>query len=311
MIAGSDHLDRLREVAEVIVFDDTPRDVEEQICRVEAADCVINSRGHLKWPADVLKQVPQLRMITTCSIGVDSIDLDAAAALGVTVSNVPGRTAQIVAEHALALMLGVARRLAFTTAAVRNGQWVTPDNTVLRGKTLGVIGTGAIGREMIALGKAIGMQVQAWTFNPTAERSRQLGVPFVAFDRLLATSDVVSLHVKLTPDSRRLLGAEQFAQMKRGSLLVNTARGPIVDTRALADALHSGQLGGAAIDVFDQEPITPDNPLLDCEHVVLTPHTADQNAEGRDLLNSGAVENVLAFLQGTPQNVVNQPHGGA
>jgi D-3-phosphoglycerate dehydrogenase len=190
-------------------------------------------------------------------------------------------------------MLGTARRLAFTTAQVKAGNWLTPDNFVLNGKTLGVIGAGAIG-----------MKTQAWTFNPTDDRSRELGVALVDLDTLLATSDVVSIHVKLTKESRHLVGARELGLMKPNSLLINTARGPVVDSASLVEALNSGHLAGAGIDVFDQEPLEPNDPLLSCEHVVLTPHTADQNTEGRDLLNSGAVDNILAYLDGKPQNVV-------
>jgi D-3-phosphoglycerate dehydrogenase len=303
-IADSPHLERLRSIAHVQVHDDRPTNDDEHIRRVRDADVVINSRGTVRWPAEILRQLPRLRMMTTCSIGVDAIDLDAARDQGIVVCNVPGRTAQVVAEHALALMLGAARRLAFTTATVKAGGWKTPRNIYLRGKTLGVIGTGAIGREMIALGKAIGMLVQAWTFNPSAEREASLGVRFNSLEALLATSDVVSLHVKLTAESHHLLGAKEFASMKPGSLLVNTARGPVVDTDALIEALNSGRLAGAALDVFDQEPLPPDSRLFQCEQIVLTPHCADQSPEGMDLLNGGAVDNILAWMDGTPQNMV-------
>jgi len=303
-IAHSPHLQRLREVTEVRLYNQFPADLTEQVQRAQSAEILLNSRGGLKWPATALRQLPRLRMITTCSIGVDSIDLAAARELGIVVSNVPGRTAEVVAEHALALMLGIARRLAFATATLKAGGWRIPDNTLLRGKMLGVVGTGAIGSEMIRLAKAIGMQVQAWTFHPSGERSQQRGVPFVELPQLLATSDVVSIHVKLTEQSRGLIGASEFNQMKPGSLLVNTARGAIVNSAALVAALEAGQLGGAALDVFDLEPLPVDSPLRSCEHVVLTPHSADQNPEGRELLNEGAVDNVLAFLSGRPQNVV-------
>jgi D-3-phosphoglycerate dehydrogenase len=178
------------------------------------------------------------------------------------------------------------------------------DNVLLRGKTLGIIGTGNIGAAMGQLGRAIGMNVIAWTFNPSPERAAQLGVRFVEMDELLRTSDVVSLHVKLTDDTRQLIGKRELALMKPGALLVNTARGAMVDTAALIDALNVGHLAGAAIDVFDIEPLPADHPLLACEQVILTPHNADQTPEGVDLLNEGAVDNVIAFLEGRPQNVV-------
>ena len=148
------------------------------------------------------------------------------------------------------------------------------------------------------------MNVIAWTYHPSPERAEKLGVKFVGLDELLRTADVVSIHAKLTDDSRSLIGKPQFDLMKPDALLVNVARGPIVDTNALVDALNSGHLGGAAIDVFDQEPIPADHPLLGCEQVVLTPHCADMTPEGVDLLNEGVVDNVIAFLQGQPRNVV-------
>lgn len=305
MIVGSPHLDRLRGTAEVTTYSDFPAERDEQLRRVADAEIMINSRGGLKWPAALLEQCPKLKMITTCSIGVDAINLEMARQLGIVVSNVPGRTATVVAEHALALLLGIARRLAFTTATMKAGHFLTPDNFVLHGKTLGVMGAGSIGCEMIRLGKAIGMNVQAWTFNPSETRSREMGVPFVELDELLANSDAISVHVKLTDQSRGLIGERELSLMKPNCLLVNTARGPVVDSKSLVTALNNGQLAGAALDVYDSEPLPAGDPILSCEHVVLTPHTADQNTEGRDLLNSGAVDNVLAFLDGKPQNVVN------
>ena len=303
-IGDSPQLERLRGRAQVRLFSDRPLSADEQLRRVADADIILNSRGHVRWPAELLEQLPRLKMVTTCSIGVDAIDIDAARRQGIIVSNIPGRTAPVVAEHALALMLAAARRLAFHTAALKNGQWPQKDGVFLAGKTLGIVGAGAIGAQMARLARAIGMQVIAWTFHPSPGRAEQVGVEFVDLDHLLAASDVVSLHVKLTPDSRGLIGHRELALMKPGAILVNTARAAIVDTAALVDALQSGRLHGAAIDVYDAEPIAADNPLLACEQIVLTPHSADQTPEGMDLLNGGAVDNVLAFLDGKPQNVV-------
>jgi D-3-phosphoglycerate dehydrogenase len=148
------------------------------------------------------------------------------------------------------------------------------------------------------------MDVVAWTFHPTAARADELGLRYLPLEELLRTADVVSVHVRLSPESRGLLGARELALMKPGALLVNTARGPIVDTDALVAALRSGVLGGAALDVFDAEPLPTGHPLLACEQVVLTPHNADQTPEGMDLLNAGVVDNVIAFLEGRPQHVV-------
>jgi D-3-phosphoglycerate dehydrogenase len=303
-LQGSPHLDRLRAHGEVALYTDRPADDDEKVRRAAGAICLINSRSAVKWTAVVLQRLPALRMITVCGIGTDSIDLEAARALGIRVCNLPGQTAAIVAEHALALMLATARRVCYQTQRLRQGEWRIGDNIYLGGKMLGIVGAGPIGAAMLRLGQAIGMRGQAWTFHPSAERSTALGVPFVSLEELLRTSDVVSLHVKLTDATRGLIGARELALMKPGALLVNTARGAVVDTPALVAALRSGHLGGAGIDVFDVEPVPPEHPLLACEQVVLTPHVADQNVEGMEILNRGAVDNVIAFLQGQPQNCV-------
>jgi D-3-phosphoglycerate dehydrogenase len=283
---------------------DRPPTEAAQIERALDAVCLINSRSYLKWPGRVLERLQRLRMVTVCGIGTDSIDLEAARRLGIVVCNVPARTAPIVAEHALALMLAVARQAWYQTDVLKRGGWAVPNNRYLRDKTLGVVGTGNIGQEMVRLGRAIGMKVQAFTMHPSPERVVALGVPFVSLQELLETSDVVSVHLKLTDQSRGFLGRRELARLKPGAILINTARGAIVDTAALVEALESGHLGGAGLDVFDIEPLPPGHPILRCRQVVLTPHVADQSDEGMEILNSGVVDNVIAFLNGAPINVV-------
>jgi D-3-phosphoglycerate dehydrogenase len=297
-------LERLRAFGEVSLYTDRPQNDQEKIKRCRAAVCLINSRSAVTWPANVLEQLPCLQMITVCGIGTDSIDLEAARRLGIVVSNVPARTVPIVAEHALALMLAVARQAWYQTDLLKRGGWAAPNNRYLRGKTLGVIGMGNIGREMARLGAAIGMNVLAWTINPSPQRSRDLGVAFVPLDDLLQASDVVSLHLKLTDQSRGLLGRREIGLMKRGALIINTARGAMIDMGALVEALDSDRLGGAGLDVFDSEPLPKEHPILRCRQVVLTPHVADQNDEGMEILNVGVVDNVIAFLQKKPMNRV-------
>ena len=169
----------------------------------------------------------------------------------------------------------------------------------------GVIGTGNIGSELARLANALGMEVVAWTFHPSDERAQRLGVRYVELDELLTTADVVSLNVALTDETRGMIGEREIGLMKPGALLVNGGRGALVEKDALVRALHSGHVGGAALDVYDVEPLPSDDPILSCEQVVLTPHMADQTPEGMELLNQGAVDNVIAFLEGRPQNVVN------
>lgn len=303
-IQGSPHLERLKPYGDVVVYTDRPETAEEKIHRAEDADILINSRGMVKWHADVLPHLPKLKLISLCSIGTDMIALDEAKKRGIVVCNQPGRTAPVVAEHSFGLMFALAKRVAFMTASMKVGEWPRMDNVYLQGKTLGIVGTGHIGSEMARLGKAIGMNVIAWTYHPSAERAKQLDIQYVSFEDLLRMSDVVSLHVKLTNNSFHLIGERELALMKPNALLINVARGQIVDTDALVCALNDGHIGGAAIDVYEQEPPPADHPLLTCEQVILTPHCADMTPEGVDLLNEGAVDNIIAFLEGNPKNVV-------
>ena len=303
-IQASPQLRRLEPHGDVVVYTDRPQNADEKVERAADADILLNTRGLVRWPGEVLRKLPRLRMITTCSIGTDMIDLEAARKLGITVCNQPGRTAPVVAEHAFGLMFALSKRAAYMTIAIKAGGWPRMDNALLQGKTLGIVGTGNIGCEMARLGRAVGMRVVAWTYHPDAGKARRLGYRYVPFEELLCEADVVSLHVKLTKDSRHLIGERELTSMKSGALLVNCARGGIVDTRALVEALKSGHLGGAGIDVFDEEPPPADHDLLACEQVVLTPHCADMTPEGVELLNEGAVDNVLAYLKGKPRNVV-------
>ncbi len=302
--ANSPHLTRLQVYGDVTLYSTRPATKAEQLERAHGFQVIINSRGSVTWREADMRALPDLKMITTCSIGTDMIDLAAAKELGIVVSNQPGRTAPVVAEHMFGLLFTVAKRAAFQTAEIRASQWTRRVNLGVQGKVLGVVGTGNIGAEMARLGNALGMDVIAWTFHPTPARARQLGLRFVELDELLEQSDYVSLHVALSAETRHLIGREQLARMKPDAVLLNGARGPVVDLDALAEALDGGRLGGAGLDVFPDEPFLADHPIKHCEQVVLTPHAADQTPEGVDLLNGGAVDNVIAFLEGKPQNNV-------
>jgi D-3-phosphoglycerate dehydrogenase len=303
-IADSPQLDRLQSYGDVTLHTTRPAGKAEQIDRARDFQVVINSRGSTTWREPELRALPDLKMITTCSIGTDMIDLAAAKQLGIVVSNQPGRTAPVVAEHMFGLLFSIAKRAAFQTAEIRAHRWTRRMNLGVQGKILGIVGVGNIGAEMARLGQAMGMDVIAWTFHPTAERAQKLGVRFVELDELLEQSDCVSLHVALTDDTHHLIGESQLARMKSEAVLLNGARGAVVDLDALARALDSGHLAGAGLDVFPDEPFEVDHPIKQCEQVVLTPHAADQTPEGVDLLNGGAVDNVIAFLEGKPQNNV-------
>ena len=304
-IQSSPHLERLAPYGDVVLYTDRPITSAENVNRAKEADILINSRGMVNWTTPVLRQLSKLQMITTCSIGTDMIDLQVAKELGVVVCNQPGRTAPVVAEHAFGLMFALAKRTAFHTAETKAGRWNRIDNIFLRNKILGIVGTGNTGSEMIKLGQAIGMDVIAWTFHPSQEKADRLGIQYVSFEQLLQTADVISLHVKLTDESRHLIDKQELELMKQGALLINCARGEVVQTDALVEALDAGRLSGAGIDVYDQEPPPSDYPLLTCKQVILTPHCADMTPEGVDLLNQGAVNNIIAYLEGHPENIVS------
>ena len=302
---GSPRIAELEAVAEVKIFPTRCESFDEQIERAKGATTIINSRSYLEWRDDSFELLPDVRFISVCGIGTDSIDLIAARERGITVSNIPGKTAPVVAEHAFGLMFAAAKRAAWYTEMTRQGQWVKQDGMFLSDKTVGIVGTGNIGAEMARMCNAFGMNVIAYTFNPSDERAERLGVRFVELEELMAESDVITIHTKLTPDSEKMIGAHEIGLMKPDAILVNVARGPIVDEAALVDALNEGRISGAALDVFENEPIPEDSPILKCEQVVLTPHIADMTPEGLDLLNQGVVENTLAYLNGSPINVVN------
>jgi hypothetical protein len=185
-LQGSPHLDRLKSYGEVVLYADRPATAEEKVSRTQEATCLLNSRGAVQWPGEALRQLPNLKMITTCGIGTDAIDLVTAQELGIVVCNIPGRTAPIVAEHAFGLMFAVSKRAWFQTDQLKRGRWTRMDNITLRGKMLGLLGAGSIAAEMARLSTAVGMRVQAWTFHPSLERARRLGVQFAGLSKCCA-----------------------------------------------------------------------------------------------------------------------------
>ncbi len=227
--------------------------------------------GHTMMDAALLAALPALERIVFLGTGAASyIDLAAAEAHGIEVRTVKGYGDRSVAEHTLALIFAAARQIAPQDAALRRGEWVPQLGMDLEGATLGVIGAGGIGAEVIRLAAALGLEVIASARTPPS------GLPatFVPLDELLGAADIVSLHLALTPETTGLIGAEALARMKPGAILVNTARGALVDEAALISALRSGHLGHAALDVFAEEPLGPDDPLLAAPNVTLTPHVA-------------------------------------
>jgi phosphoglycerate dehydrogenase-like enzyme len=279
----------------------------ELIKRIDRARVVINIRAHARFTEGVFAACRKLEMVSIWGTGTDNVDLDAAGRHGVTVTNTPGTNAFAVAEHTLALMLALARRIPRIEAEMREGKWPRELLTQLLGKTVGVFGTGTIGARVIALTKAIGMQPLAWSLRGQPERVEALGARPASKDEILREADVVTLHLRLVPETRGFLGRRELGAMKRSALLVNTGRGALVERDALLEALSTGKIAGAALDVFHDEPIKPDDPLLARDNVVLSPHNAGQTPE---VIRDGllrAVGNVESFLAGRPTDVVVAP----
>jgi D-3-phosphoglycerate dehydrogenase len=304
-ITGTAAERQLHALGDVVVYTERGADREsELIRRIGDADVVVNIRAHARISAAVLAACDRLRLISVWGTGTDHIDLDACHARGVTVANTPGVNAHAVAEHTMALMLAVTRRIPQMDAGVRGGQWPRGTLMQLEGNTLGIIGLGAVGRRVAGLAASFGMRLLASTYGDDAGRAAAVGARHMPIETLLRESDVVSLHLRLSDATSNILSREHLALMKSSAFLINTARGGLVDRAALIDALRNGRLAGAGLDVFHEEPVRADDPLLALPNVVLTPHNAGMTREVVDLGLRRAVENVAAYLHGTPTNVV-------
>jgi D-lactate dehydrogenase len=285
---------------------------------------------HSRLDAQALARFPDLRLVATRSTGFDHIDLGACAARGILVCNVPDYGDRTVAEHTFALLLAVSRRLVEAVDATRRGEFAGERlrGFDLAGRTIGVIGAGRIGRRVLAIARGFGMEAIACDPAPDAAVARALGFAYASLDDLLARADVVSLHAPGGAATRGMIGRAQIARMKQGAVLVNTARGDLVDVSALADALHAGHLRGAGLDVLPDEPLLRDeaeifraeagagaradlrgllasHALLRMRNVVVTPHVAYNTTDAMTRIVEATAENVRAFARGAPRNLVS------
>jgi phosphoglycerate dehydrogenase-like enzyme len=305
---GSAAQERAKALGDLRVFTERGADDEaELIRRIGDARVAINIRAHARFSDGVFTACPGLKMVSVWGTGTDNIDLHAAGMRGVTVCNTPGVNAFAVAEHALALMLSVGRKIPAIDREMRGGKWPREMLTQLLGKTLGVFGMGTIGSRVAVLGRAIGMDVLAWSARGDEGRIRAAGAKAASKDDILRQADVVSLHVRLADETRGFIGRRELALMKPSAILVNTGRGALVERDALTAALRDRKILGAGLDVFHQEPLAADDPILALPNVVLSPHNAGQTPEVvRDGLLR-AVVNVEHFLAGKPTDVVVAP----
>src|SRR5271154_1090858 len=273
-----------------------------------AADGLI-VRSATKVTAELLENAPKLRVVGRAGVGVDNIDVEAATHRGVLVMNTPGGNAVSVAEHTFALMLAMARSVPQSNAAIHAGRWEKSgaSGTELRGKTLGLVGLGRVGTEVARRASALEMTILAYDPYVTPAAARELEVELVTLDELLKRSDVISLHTSLSPATEKMFDAAAFAKMKRGARLINCARGELIDETALADALKSGQLSGAAVDTFAQEP-PKNSPLIGLANLIATPHIAGSTAEAQEEVGTAVAQQVRDYLaDGLIRNAVNMP----
>jgi phosphoglycerate dehydrogenase-like enzyme len=307
-VTGSAAEPRLRALGNVTVHTERGADQEaELIRRIGDAEAVINIRAYAKFTDRVLAACPRLRLISIWGTGTDNVDLVACRARGVAVTNTPGVNARAVAEHTVALMLAITRRIPAMDRDARAAQWPRGMLVQLEGRTVGLIGLGAIGSRVAELLRPFGVHLLAATYGPDGGRAARAGTRHVPVETLLRESDIVSLHLRLSEDTRGYLGRDRLALMKPTAFLVNTARGAIVDKAALIDALRAGRIAGAALDVFHEEPIPAGDPILGLPNVVLTPHNGGQTPEVIDAGILRAVENVEHFLSGHPRDVIVPP----
>lgn len=299
-------LQRLKDAGTVVVHTTRPESREEFFARLADAQIVINVRSYSIFDDEALAHAPQLQMLSILGTGTDNVDLEAATRRGIVVTNTPGVGAPSVAELALGLLLATARAIPLSDRRLREGAWQHVEGPELAGKTLGILGLGAIGLRLARIGQGLGMRVIGWSFRHDPERARAAGVALVERDDLLRQADVVSLHLRNTPEARNFIGARELALMKPTALLINTARGALVDQDALAAALRSGQIAGAGLDVYPEEPLPRErNPYHDLDNVVLMPHAGAITAEANARSRAMPVDNILAFLAGHPEHVVN------
>jgi len=288
-----------------VTYYDRTKEEADTIARIGDADIILLNKTPIT--DAILAACPNLKLICILATGYNVVDCDAAARRGIPVCNVPGYGTDSVAQFTFALLLDLCHKVALHSESVHRGEWTAcPDfcywktpQMELAGKTFGIIGYGTIGRAVAKIARAFGMHVIAYS------RTRRAGDEYVTLDELLAKSDIVSLHCPLFPETNGIISADAIAKMKDGAILLNTARGPLIDEAAVAAALSSGKLRGAAMDVVCAEPIPADSPLLTAPNCVITPHMAWAPVEARQRILDITMGSIRSYLTGKTQNCVN------
>jgi D-3-phosphoglycerate dehydrogenase / 2-oxoglutarate reductase len=293
---------------DVAIWTDHVQDVDVLAERLKDVEVLVLFRERTRIQAPLLERLPKLRLISQRSV-YPHINIDACTRLGVIVSSSqhPGTASTAAAEFTWALVMAAARQLPQQVAALKQGRWQTAVGTTLRGKTLGIYGYGRIGSVVAGYGRAFGMSVLAWSSEKTLERARRDGTAAAdSKDAFFAACDVISLHLRLVPATRGIVTATDLARMKPTAILVNTSRAPLIAPSALAEALKAGRPGFAAVDVFEEEPVTdPRHPLLTADNAICTPHIGYVTREEYEVQFSDIFDQIVAYAAGTPTNVVN------
>jgi phosphoglycerate dehydrogenase-like enzyme len=301
--------DELGDAVELTIFHDHIAEADEDalVDRLAPFDVIVAMRERTPFPRALLARLPRLRLLVTTGMGNVAIDLDAARERGIVVSGTGG-VVTATAELTWALILALARQIPREDRSVRDGGWQETVGIDLAGRTLGIVGLGRLGTRVARVAQAFEMETIAWSQNLDPAVAAAAGVSAVADrDELLSRADVVTIHLRLSDRTRGLIGAEELARMKPGALLVNTSRGPIVDEPALIEALRSGRLAGAALDVFDVEPLPADHPLRTLPRTILTPHLGYVTRATYAVFYRDAVADIAAWLRDAPIRVLNFP----
>ncbi len=266
-------------------------------------DVFVLMRERMRVPRELIERLPRLKYIVVTGSHTRSVDVAFAKSRGIPVSLTVSTVSVSAAEHAWALIMALAKNIAIEDRNMREGRWMTEIGFRLERRRLGILGLGALGSAVARYGRAFGMDIAAWSANLTAARAAEHGARLVSKEELLRTSDVVTIHMKLSPRTQGLIGAAEFAMMKRTAVLVNTSRGPIIDEAAMIAALNNGVIARAGLDVYDHEPLPADHPLRKARNTVLTPHTGFTVEEGLRSYYNDSIALIAAWRNGAPENV--------
>jgi D-3-phosphoglycerate dehydrogenase len=297
-----EHIKKLQSIGDLEVFENPPKTAEELKERIKEADIVIVGWSDLT--KNVIDSAKRLKMVSIWATTCHYADLEAAKERGIMVTHIPGYAMEAVAEHTFALLLAAIRKLPLADKHVRNGgfDWRPFGGIELHGKTLGIIGTGSIGCRVAEIAKAFKMRTLGYDKYPNVKRAEEIGMKYVDLYTLLKESDFITLHVTLTSETERLIGKKEIEAMKKGVVLINTSQGKVVDEKALVDALKSGKMSFAGLDVFGEEPPAKDNSLFKLDNTILSPHVGFHTTEAAKRCTDICVENVVKFLEGHLQN---------